>query len=163
MHTSFKALALLAAIASASATCFKLSINVTDFDLTPSVQGQEVSVQSDTGFAFLVQPGSGAIFSDTTPNSIDTDATGETTHIHITPGGSATVPSVNVVTFTTDPGTQDVAFDENGALDFEGGVFTACPASVLQKDGDDVLISFKKPGQRTLLGCANVQLKEAAA
>ncbi|KZV60673.1 hypothetical protein PENSPDRAFT_333051 [Peniophora sp. CONT] len=162
MHTSFKSLAVLAAVASASATSFKLKVHVTDFDLTPSIEGQEVSVESDTGYAFLTQAGSGAVFTDP-PNSIDTDATGSTTHIHITPGGTATVPSLNVVTFSDEPGTLGVAFDENTALTYEGGVFTVCPASRLDKDGDNNLVSFKSAGQRTIYGCANVELQEATA
>ncbi|KZV59779.1 hypothetical protein PENSPDRAFT_659928 [Peniophora sp. CONT] len=159
MHASFKALAVLAAVASASATSFKLKAHVTDFDLSPSVEGQEVTVDAATGFAYLTQAGSGATFSDSN-NSIDTDATGSTTHIQITPGGTATVPSANVVTFSSETGTQGVAA-ANGMLAYEDGTFTACPASVLQKDGDHVLISFKSAGQRTLAGCANVQLQEA--
>ena len=159
MHASLKALTLLAAVASASATSFKLKAHVTDFDLTPSVEGQEVSVDPSTGYAFLVAPGSGATFTDP-DNSIDTDATGSTTHIHITPGGSATVPSVNVVTFNATAGTQGAAV-ANGQLAYENGVFTACPASVLVKDGDEILINFKAAGQRTLLGCANLILEEA--
>ncbi|VDC00514.1 unnamed protein product [Peniophora sp. CBMAI 1063] len=159
MLPSFKAFALLAAAASVSATSFKLKVHVTDFDLTPSVEGQEVSIEPDTGYAFLTAPGSGATFTDP-PNSIDTNATGSTTHIHITPGGTATVPSVNVVTFSADAGTLGVAI-ANGVLVYEGGVFTACPASVLEKDGDDILINFKAAGQRTLFGCANVELQEA--
>ncbi|KZV64823.1 hypothetical protein PENSPDRAFT_690413 [Peniophora sp. CONT] len=159
MHASFKALALLAAAASsASATVFKLKTHVTDFDLTPSIEGQEVSVESDTGYAYLVQSGSGAVFRSNT--TVDTDVTGQTTFIHITPGGTATVPSANVVTFSADAGTQGVGL-VGGELEYEEGVFTACPASVLDKEGDDILISFKAAGQRTLFGCANVELQEA--
>ncbi|VDC06272.1 unnamed protein product [Peniophora sp. CBMAI 1063] len=159
MHASFKALALLAAVASASATSFKLKAHVTDFDLSPSLEGKEVTVENDTGYAYLTAPGSGATFTDAN-NSIDTDATGQEFHIHITPGGTATVPSANVVTFGPTPGTQGVAA-ANGKLAYEDGVFTACPASVLQKEGDNVLISYKLAGQRTLAGCANVELQEA--
>lgn len=159
MHTSFKALALLVAVASASATSFKLKVHVTDFDLSPSVEGQEVTVENDTGYAYLTQAGSGATFSDA-DNSIDTDATGQTSHIHITLGGTATVASTNVVTFDPTPGTQGVAI-ANSKLVYEDGVFTVCPASVLDKDGDNVLLSFKSAGQRTLYGCANVELREA--
>ena len=159
MHASFKALAVLAAVASVSATSFKLKTHVTDFDLSPSIEGMEVAVDAATGYAFLVTAGDGATFSDSN-NSIDTDTTGSTTHIHITPGGTATVPSANVVTFTSDAGTQGVAV-ANGQLAYEDGVFMACPGSVLQKDTDEILISFKSAGQRTLAGCANVQLQEA--
>ncbi|KZV71059.1 hypothetical protein PENSPDRAFT_650955 [Peniophora sp. CONT] len=159
MHASFKAIALLAAVASTSATSFKLKAHVTDFDLTPSVEGQEVALDLPTGFAYLTQPGSGATFTDL-DNTIDTDVTGATNHIHITPGGTATVPSVNVVTFNSSAGTQGVAI-ANGILAYEGGIFTACPASVLQKAGDEILINFKKAGQRTLFGCANLELQEA--
>ncbi|KZV71462.1 hypothetical protein PENSPDRAFT_650625 [Peniophora sp. CONT] len=158
MHASFKAFALLAAVASASATNFRLEAHVTDFDLTPSVEGQDIAVDQSTGFAFLTRRGSGATFSDSN-NSINTNFTGPTTHIHITPGGTATVPSTNVVTFSTDAGTQGVAL-ENSVLGFKNGTFTACPANVLGKDENEILISFKSAGQRTLFGCANVQLQE---
>ena len=159
MHASFKALALLAAVASASATSFKLKVHVTDFDLSPSLEGQEVTIENDTGYAYVTQPGTGATFSDA-DNSINTDVTGQTLNVHITPGGTATVPSANVVTFDPTPGTQGVAV-ANGQLSYEDGVFTACPASVLVKDGDEILINFKAAGQRTLLGCANLILEEA--
>ncbi|VDC01109.1 unnamed protein product [Peniophora sp. CBMAI 1063] len=95
MHASFKALALLAAVASASATSFKLKAHVTANDLSPSIEGQE-------GVAVA-----------------------------------------------------------NGQLAYEGGVFTVCPGSVLQQDTDENLVSFKSAGQRTLFGCADVQLQEA--
>ncbi|VDC01118.1 unnamed protein product [Peniophora sp. CBMAI 1063] len=159
MHASFKAFTLLAAVASASATSFKLKAHVTANDLSPSIEGQEVAVDAASGNAFLVTAGDGATFSDSN-NSIDTDTTGSTTHIHITPGGTATVPSTNVVTFTSDVGTQGVAV-ANGQLAYEGGVFTVCPGSVLQQDTDENLVSFKSAGQRTLFGCADVQLQEA--
>ncbi|VDC01143.1 unnamed protein product [Peniophora sp. CBMAI 1063] len=156
MHASFKALALLAAVASASATSFKLKAHVTANDLSPSVEGQYLNVDASTGYAYLTQPGSGASFTDDN-NTINTGAT----HIHITPGGTATVPSTNVVTFSADAGTPAVDV-ENGALQYAGGVFVACPASVLEKDGAEVLISYKKAGQRTLYGCADLLLFQDA-
>ncbi|VDB90151.1 unnamed protein product [Peniophora sp. CBMAI 1063] len=159
MHASLKTLTLLAiAATSASATVFKLKTHVTDFDLTPSLEGQEVTVADDTGFAYLVAPGSGATFHSNT--TVETDVTGEPFFIHVTPGGTATVPSTNVVTFSTAAGTEGVGLVD-GKLAYENGAFTACPASVLQREGSDILISFKSAGQRTLAGCANVDLQEA--
>ena len=159
MQASFKALALLvAAAASASATVFKLKVHVTDFDLTPSIEGQEVSVESDTGYAYLTPAGSGAVFHSNT--TVETDVTGSTTFIHVTPGGTVTVPSDNVVTFSEEAGTQGVGL-QNGNLAYQGGMFMACPGSVLGKESENVLVSFKSAGQRTLFGCANVELQEA--
>ena len=157
MHSAFKALALLAVVASASASSFKLKAHVTDNDLTPSIEGQEMSVQLNNGIAYLAQPGSGATFSDVW-DSIDTDATGVTTHIHIAPGGTATVPSTNVIVFDTEQGTQGVSV-ATGQLAYANGAFTACPANILGQDSDNVLISFKSGGQRTLFGCADIILE----
>ena len=161
MHASLKALALLAVSGTAAlaSESFILAVNVTNFDLTPSVQDMQLSIDPNTNNAYLVPKGQGTTFTDENNGINGFDAAGEDTHMVITPGGTATVPSVNVVTFTTGAGTQGVGVP-NGQLSYEDGTFTACPASVLQQDGDDILINFRSAGQRTLAGCANIILYE---
>ena len=158
MHASLKALTLIAAAASsASALSFKLRAHVTANDLSSSIEGYQVSVDSSNGNAYLVPPGNSPVFVNA-DNTINTDATGSTTHIHITPGGTATVPSSNVVTFTSEAGTQGVGIKQS-ILAYNNGVFVACPASVLEQPSGKTLISFKNSGQRTLAGCADLELQ----
>ncbi|VDC01142.1 unnamed protein product [Peniophora sp. CBMAI 1063] len=160
MHASFKALALLAAVASASAAKFNLKAHVASGDdLSPPIEGQLLAVDPATGFAYLTQPSGGAAFTDD-DNTINTDATGSLTHIQITPGGNDTMPDTNVVSFSADAGTSAVDI-EFGALQYANGAFSACPASVLQQDGDKILINYAKSSQRSLKSCASLLLFQA--
>ena len=162
MHASLKLFTLLSAAATAFAapvdvpTSFKLVANVISFDLTPSIQGYELSVNSSTGYAYLTEPGTGATFTQTS-TGIDTDVTGQTTHMLITPGGTATVPSDNEVVFTSGEGTTGVDI-EGGLLAYQNGGFTACPAGFLVQGNNNVLINYRKAGQRFFYGCANITL-----
>ncbi|KAF6833049.1 hypothetical protein CMUS01_06686 [Colletotrichum musicola] len=162
---------ILAAMASAAtlpvrststSNTFRLAANVTNFDLTPSLQGQELTYapnadcSADVTFA---PAGQGSVFY-TTGSSVNVlnfsgDDTSPSAGIVVTPGGTATVPSYNTVQLQCGAVTAGVTVAPNGNvwdLQFQGGSWMACP-----RDGV-VVLSFKKAGQRTLLGCADVQL-----
>ena len=149
MQASFKALALLAAAASASAdvSSFKLRAYIsggakTDFD--KSVENQEITVDASTGFATLTQSGSGATFDDAN-NTINT---ADNSHIQVP------TDSTHAVSFSSEPGTPavDIEFD---ALQYANGVFMACPASMFGQEGDKVLIGYVGSGERVPEGCAD--------
>ncbi|KAF2091003.1 hypothetical protein K490DRAFT_62334 [Saccharata proteae CBS 121410] len=179
---SLAALALSMSLANAapvSSNCptteaktFKLVANVTAFDLTPSIQNHEISLShygAGEDYAVLTAPGSGFLFyangttADFAANTetIVSDQNAYPYGMIITPGGTATVPSTNAVDVNVGDGTRGVYIDTSTGtptLAFENGSFAACPASVLQRQGDEILLSFRQAGQRTLAGCADVDL-----
>jgi hypothetical protein len=156
---------------------FHLSASVLGNDLTPSVAGLELQffhpgsnrhpcVSGDFFFA-----AAGTNFSTTTPARnvgiapIDGDSNGWYAGLLITPGGTATVPSLNTVQGICDQlGTADIyqaplSTDTYGLI-FEDGAWMACPRKVLQLPGNpsEVILSYKKAGQRTIQGCADINL-----
>ncbi|KAI1634535.1 hypothetical protein F4809DRAFT_618129 [Biscogniauxia mediterranea] len=156
---------------------FRLSVNVTRFDLTPSLQGQQVgyatTTTGDDCLADLVLASSpGAIFYQTGDPSTVHLAGGPNAGagVVVTPGGTATVPSLNTVQLqcgnasagvavvAPDPSSSTVDLQFGGA----GSGWMACPLA----DGA-VVLRFRSAGQRTIAGCADVQLlpvcEEAAA
>ncbi|KAI3552324.1 hypothetical protein CMEL01_02556 [Colletotrichum melonis] len=156
---------LLAAVATAASlpvrqttTTFRLAANVTNFDLTPSIQGQEltyISTADCTANVVFGPAGQGAEFY-ATGNTVNVahlsgDDSSPSAGLIVTPGGTATVPSLNTVQLQCGAGTSGVGVVD-GSLQFEDGFWMACPRN------DSVVLSFKKAGQRTLLGCADVQL-----
>ncbi|KAK1508382.1 hypothetical protein CTAM01_02168 [Colletotrichum tamarilloi] len=156
---------LLAAVATAASlpvrqttTTFRLAANVTNFDLTPSIQGQEltyISTADCTANVVFGPAGQGAEFY-ATGNTVNVahlsgDDSSPLAGLIVTPGGTATVPSLNTVQLQCGAGTSGVGVVD-GSLQFEDGFWMACPRN------DSVVLSFKKAGQRTLLGCADVQL-----
>lgn len=136
---------------------FRLSANVTGLDITPSLQGQELTyvVNADCQANIIFAPaGQGASFYTTGEmvgvNNFDGDSSAGAGMI-VTPGGTATVPSLNVVELQCSASTTGVSVTSAG-LQHDRGAWMACP-----RDGA-VVLSFKQDGQRTLLGCGDVQL-----
>ncbi|KAK1639938.1 hypothetical protein BDP81DRAFT_185535 [Colletotrichum phormii] len=156
---------LLAAVATAASLpvrqttpTFRLAANVTNFDLTPSIQGQELTYTPTPDCAANVvfgPAGQGAEFyaSGSTVNvaHLSAEDSSPSAGFIVTPGGTATVPSLNTVQLQRGAGTSGVEVVD-GSLQFEDGFWMACPRN------GSVVLSFKKAGQRTLLGCADVQL-----
>ncbi|OHE92519.1 hypothetical protein CORC01_12168 [Colletotrichum orchidophilum] len=157
---------LLAAVATAASLpvrqttipTFRLAANVTNFDLTPSIQGQELSYTPNADCeanAIFVPAGQGAEFY-TTGSTVDVahfsgDEASSAAGLIVTPGGTATVPSLNTVQLQCQAATSGVTVAD-GSLQFQDGFWMACPRN------GSVALSFKEAGQRTLLGCADVQL-----
>ncbi|KXH42933.1 hypothetical protein CNYM01_12973 [Colletotrichum nymphaeae SA-01] len=137
---------------------FRLAANVTNFDLTPSIQGQEltyISTADCAANAVFGPAGQGAEFY-ATGNTVNVvhlsgDDSSPSAGLIVTPGGTATVPSLNTVQLQCGAGTSGVGVVDD-SLQFEDGFWMACPRN------GSVVLSFKKAGQRTLLGCADVQL-----
>lgn len=168
MHSLLKATILAAAATAASIPVrstsipdtFRLSANVTGLDITPSLQGQELTYAtyvSDAGCqADIVfgPAGQGATFY-TTGDMVGvhhfSDSSSPGAGMVVTPGGTATVPSSNVVELQCSASTTGVSVTSAG-LQYGGGAWMACP-----RDGA-VVLSFKQAGQRTILGCGDVQL-----
>jgi hypothetical protein len=162
--------ALASPVARASGN-FRLQAHVTRGDLSPSVDGLFVRLDNSKSIAILdsaptavgdifFQSGSGSA------TTIETNApTGSSLHgMVITPGGTATVPSNNVVTLLpNNAGTPGVSIDASGKLAFEGGSFMACPPGKIGAAGSEVVLSFKQAGQRTLAVCADVDIVSVAA
>lgn len=169
---------IIAALLAASATAaslpvrstgtahnFRLAANVTNFDVTPSLQGQELTYvpNADCRANITFGPaGQGTVFY-TNGYSVDvahfsSAGTPPAAGLIVTPGGTATVPSINTVQLQCQSATSGVtvaaAATDGGAwaLQYQKGSWMACP-----RDGA-VVLSFKQAGQRTLLGCADVQL-----
>ncbi|KAK1689732.1 hypothetical protein BDP55DRAFT_651402 [Colletotrichum godetiae] len=137
---------------------FRLAANVTNFDLTPSIQGQALTYTPTPDCAANVvfgPAGQGAEFYATgsTVNVVRLSAedSSPSAGFIVIPGGTATVPSLNTVQLQCGAGTSGVEIVD-GSLQFENGFWMACPRN------GSVVLSFKKAGQRTLLGCADVQL-----
>lgn len=162
MHTLLKA-TILAATATATMipNTFRLSANVTGLDITPSIQGQELTYatyvsDADCQADLVFGPaGQGATFY-TTGEMVGVEhfsgGSSPGAGMIVTPGGTATVPSLNVVELRCSASTTGVSVTLNGLLQYSGGAWMACP-----RDGA-VVLSFKQAGQRTLAGCADVQL-----
>lgn len=166
VETLFKATVLAAAAAAASIPvrstsspdAFRLSATVNGLDLNPSLQGQELTYVSnaDCQANIVFAPaGQGATFY----------TTGEMVGVHhfsddsspgagmiVTPGGTATVPSSNVVELQCSASTTGVSVTSSG-LQYAGGAWMACP-----RDDGTVVLSFKQAGQRTVASCGDVQL-----
>ncbi|KAI1499119.1 hypothetical protein F5X99DRAFT_411441 [Biscogniauxia marginata] len=146
---------------------FRLSVNVTRLDLTPTVQGMEVGYNTAgecLANLVLSNPEEGAIFYET-GNTVRitelTNTVGEYIGVGIigTPGCTATVPSLKTVQVQYENGTEgvQVAYDDGSGvagLEHQSCVWMECPS----EDGDFVVLIFKQGGQSTLAGCANVQL-----
>ncbi|KAK2614642.1 hypothetical protein N8I77_001449 [Diaporthe amygdali] len=165
MQTLLKATILAAAATAASIPvrstsipdAFRLSATVTGLDLNPSLQGQELTYVSnaDCQANIVFAPaGEGATFYTTGEivgvNHFSDDSSPGAGMI-VTPGGTATVPSSNVVELQCSASTTGVSVTSDG-LQYLGGAWMACP-----RDGA-VVLSFKQAGQRTLASCADVQL-----
>lgn len=136
---------------------FRLSANVLGLDITPSLQGQELTyvVNDDCRANIIFAPaGQGTTFYTTGEmvgvNHFDGDSSAGAGMI-VTPGGTSTVPSLNVVELQCSASTTGVSVTSAG-LQYDRGAWMACP-----RDGV-VVLSFKQAGQRTLLGCGDVQL-----
>ncbi|KAH7392053.1 hypothetical protein DE146DRAFT_634237 [Phaeosphaeria sp. MPI-PUGE-AT-0046c] len=80
-------------------------------------------------------------------SAIATSSTG----VVITPGGSATVPSSNVLQLVSNRATKDVVVGKTPegvpALEYGQGRFQACLA------GDEIVLRYVQEGQRLLEGC----------
>ncbi|KAI1640063.1 hypothetical protein F4809DRAFT_592409 [Biscogniauxia mediterranea] len=132
-------------------------------DLTPSINGAKVGFQTtgDCQADLVVDKGDGALFYQSKGKVLAVDSNGlSSAGIVVTPGGSATVPSSNLVELQCDNGTPGVQVRQTPSavtfeLDFEGGVWMACPAT----DGTDRIgIIYRKSSQRSINGCAEVKL-----
>ncbi|GKT47073.1 uncharacterized protein ColSpa_07254 [Colletotrichum spaethianum] len=158
--------ALLAAAATAASlpartttSSFRIAANVTNFDLPTSLQGQELTYAPNANCKadiIFAPAGKGAVFyaAEDTVNVAHFSVGDETSPLAglvVTPGGTATVPSLNTVQLQCETGTSGFVSTNEG-LRFEDGYWMACP-----RDGS-VVLSFKSAGQRTLAGCADVQL-----
>lgn len=165
MQTLLKATILAAAATAVSIPvrststpdAFRLSANVTRLDLTPSIQGQELAYVSDADCqanVVFAPAGQGSAFYTSGEmvgvNHFSDDSSPGAGMI-VTPGGTATVPSLNVVELQCSASTTGVSVTSAG-LQYDGGAWMACP-----RDGS-VVLSFKQAGQRTLASCADVQL-----
>ncbi|KAI0599745.1 hypothetical protein F4775DRAFT_549667 [Biscogniauxia sp. FL1348] len=139
-----------------SSTTFRLSINVTRFDPTPSLQGQHIGYSSSSpclaDLIVVPDPSAAAVFYQTTTTTVN--LAHNDSGLVVSPGGTATVPSLNTVQLRCGPGTPGVAVAGSGALQYAGGEWMACP----RDETGDVVLRFRQPGQRTLAGCADVQL-----
>lgn len=129
---------------------------------TGGTNNQTVSIASGGGFG----NGTSASF------SCSSGAPGQWV---VTPGGTATEPSqntVNVCCPTTGGGAGGVigssgftiasngtsASSSGSILHFVGGGWMACQGGVLGVDDDYNVLSFKKDGQRPILGCQDIEL-----
>jgi hypothetical protein len=154
-------------------TAFRLAIDVIDDDLTPSVQGLELSAYTiGTCIAEfqLASQGQGTVFW-TNGNTTAVNGMAAPAGIVLTPGGTATVPAGNPVEVVCrwEDGTSGVTIDQDPAVPGAGTSlqvdrysWMACPAAEINAnyatpDGAIVLAS-KQDGQRTLEGCADVRL-----
>ncbi|ORY69092.1 uncharacterized protein BCR38DRAFT_425277 [Pseudomassariella vexata] len=145
---------------------FRLAANVTAFDTTPSAQGLELQYTDTDGCtADLILAGSGDTFYATGSNVGIADfpyPSGGSINagITVTKGGTATVPALFPVQVSCGEGTAGVTVgpdEETGAvaeLLYDGGSWMACP----RDDGEGFRLIYKSAGQRTIFGCADVQL-----
>lgn len=79
--------------------------------------------------------------------------------LRISPGGSATVPSNNVLQIIEGNGTEGVGVGEIPLLGYEGGKFMACSAEKEGGMGDkEVVIRYASEGQRVFEGCMEMEL-----
>jgi hypothetical protein len=162
--------ALASPVARASGN-FRLQAHVTRNDLSPSVDGLFVRLDNSKSIAILdsAPTAVGDVFFQTGSGSattIETNApTGSSEHgMVITPGGTATVPSENIITLLpNNAGTSGVSIDASGKLAFQNGAFMACPPATIGAAGSEVVLSFKKAGQRSIAGCADVDIVSVAA
>lgn len=84
--------------------------------------------------------------------------------IKITPGGTATVPSLNKVQLNKEEFTPMIVY-QGGRLEYRRGGWMACPLSVLEpgNQNETVVISYRMETQRVLQGCANIDIKVVQA
>ncbi|KAI5921946.1 hypothetical protein F4810DRAFT_675750 [Camillea tinctor] len=161
--TSAAAVALPRAPTEGSSTTFRLSANVTRFDLSPSVQGQQLSllVTGDDCALDLALLPRGNDFYQTPRDTLAVVSDSGEMGVVVTPGGTATVPSLNTVQARCGDASPGVAVapDANAAgavdLQFENGGWMACPR---EEGSETVVLRFRANGQRILAGCADVQL-----
>ncbi|KAI0105306.1 hypothetical protein GGR51DRAFT_560522 [Nemania sp. FL0031] len=148
---------------------FRLVANVVGADLVPSVQGNGV-IANPYGCA---GPLNIATDIGGTPWYFNSTANGLLVPGHwggyetfsgvvVTPGGSATMPSKNRLEVGCNQTTTGLGFvvDPDNTvphLVYGDGAWMACPGEVL---GDDysIRVSYKKAGQSTLEGCADIEL-----
>ncbi|KAF2088507.1 hypothetical protein K490DRAFT_64559 [Saccharata proteae CBS 121410] len=154
-------------------TCtFKLVANIIEpstgnYSL-PKVQDYELSTEHSgacKNYAVFVPPGEGGSFyaNRTTvgvsPELLEVSGGVIPGGMTIYPGGNTTVPSINVVELNCGYGTDGIRITSKGMLDYEGGSWMACDPSVFHPgQNGDVLLSYKKAGQRTLAHCADVEM-----
>ncbi|KAF2191627.1 hypothetical protein K469DRAFT_695794 [Zopfia rhizophila CBS 207.26] len=140
-------------------------------DAVKELNGRIWAISSNAdGHAVLVDRNQQSLFHQYTSSSgLPAVATADT-GIIITPGGSATVPSINTVDLVAGGGTAGVNISLNMqgilTLQFEGGGFMACRASFLNQNAqnpDDFVLSYRKEGQRRFADCADVLLISGCA
>ncbi|KAI1502415.1 hypothetical protein F5X99DRAFT_408147 [Biscogniauxia marginata] len=144
---------------------FRLEVNVLNYDLTPSINGARVGFQmTDACLSdLLVEEGDGSIFYQSKATVLSPEANGpgsESAGIIVTPGGTATVPSRRYVQVECGNSTQGVQLEwiretETSRLQYEAGTWMACPAL---DNESRIGIVYRRAGQRTLQGCAEVEL-----
>ena len=141
---------------------FRLVANVVGADISPSVQGNGVAFNPYGCFG---------------PLNVATDVGGTPWYFNgsssgvVLPGhwggyetfaGMVVTPNdnknrVEVGCNQTTPGLRFVAGDPVPHLSYEDGAWMACPGKVLG-DNYSIRLSYKKAGQSTLEGCADVEL-----
>ncbi|KAI0600087.1 hypothetical protein F4775DRAFT_91261 [Biscogniauxia sp. FL1348] len=161
---TFFATLLAASVSTALETnTFRLAVGAMKNDLTPSINRAYVGFQTtgDCQAELVAERGAGTLFYQSKGKVLAVDSNGlSSAGIVVTPGGSATVPSNRLVGLQCDNGTSGVQIRQTPSavtfeLDFEGGVWMACPAT----DGTDRIgIIYRKSSQRSLEGCAEVKL-----
>ncbi|KAF2964709.1 hypothetical protein GQX73_g8862 [Xylaria multiplex] len=145
---------------------FRLVANVVGADLSPSVQGNGVAFNPYGCRGPLhVATKVGGIpwyFNGTANALVNLGHWGgyETyAGVIVTPGGTATMPSNNRVEVGCNQTTPELRFSNDAVphLTYGDGAWMACPGEVL---GDDysIRLTYKKPGQLTLEGCADIEL-----
>ncbi|KAF9877614.1 hypothetical protein CkaCkLH20_04749 [Colletotrichum karsti] len=144
---------------------FRLSVNVTSpaYDSQPSVQGQELVYTPNAGCSAnttFAPAGQGTLFR-VAGNTVGVahyfdDESSPSAGLVITPGGTATVPSTNIVKVQCSNGTTGVSVTSSG-LAYDGGSFMAC-SGVGYDENLPVVLSFRQAGQRAIISCAVIQL-----
>jgi hypothetical protein len=181
---TMKAIPLLVSLATAAtlprrqttttSETFRLVANVTGLDTVPTMQGRELTYNlTSPCHANLIlapagQTGAGFYTTSSTTGVAHLPDSNSPAGLVVQPGGTATVPSLNIVqaVCADDAGTQGVVVAPAAGLGwglwYETGSWMACPASAwdvqAQLGGDAVVLSYKQAGQRTILGCADVDL-----
>ncbi|PSN68651.1 hypothetical protein BS50DRAFT_571871 [Corynespora cassiicola Philippines] len=147
-------------------TTFALITSVTDApDAVKELNGRIWAISSNAdGHAVLVDRTEQSIFYQYAASTDSAVATGNT-GIVITPGGTATVPSLNTINLVPEISTHGVEISNNEqgipTLQYQGGGFMACRASFLDPEAqnpDDFVLSYRKDGQRRFADCAEVVL-----
>lgn len=170
-----------AAFQVSTSNTFKLVANVTAGDLTPSPRSTElipftIGDSSCNGVAGLANSGSGSYWYANgtsvffSPGTVDSDLVWHSAGIHVTLGGTATVPLARPVGIECDNGTEGVGIVQNAAgvpaLRYGGETsgWMACrpdgpltmPEGVNVVEGGFV-IGYRAEGQRRF-SCAEVVL-----